>query len=85
MGLWRLATAGSTALNFYIGRATALRAKQELSNKLVRFQFFFFFYVLGFVNFCGNYCLTILLVVILLFEFYGGYIHKKGSISNYPF
>ena len=36
---WRLATAGSTcrstALKFDIGRATALRAKQELSNELV--------------------------------------------------
>ena len=45
VALWRLATVGytwrSTALQFDVGRATVLRAKQELSNKLVRFQFFF--------------------------------------------
>ena len=38
VALWRLATAGytcrSTALKFDIGRATTLKAKQELSNKL---------------------------------------------------
>ena len=87
VALWRLATVGytwrSTALQFDVGRATVLRAKQELSNKLVRIQFFF---VLGVLNVCGNYCLTILLIVILLFEFYGVYkSYIKRAVSNYPF